>query len=172
MSYSFVKNSANNQIVEETQLIMVYELGKVFECLYDKRELSGYREFARTELADFISMSRMLCEQVGWNYDNMITSNSNIFVNTREQLLAKMQILLGKIIRGLHYKKRFDDYRGDSPDICMQCLVDQTRWLCGLLLFDFWEVVELGELRYIERMHDLMSNGIKSQLKEEFRGKE
>ena len=169
MSFSFVKNSVNPQTVEETQLVLVYELGRIFECLYDMRELSVYREFARTELADFISMSRMLCEQVGWDYDSMLTTRLNIFVNTREQILAKMQILVGKTIRGLHYMKRFSNCRGDSPELSMGCLVDQTRWLCGLLDFDFWEVLELGEKRYIERMRDLVSNGVKEQLKKEFR---
>ena len=168
MSFGFIKNSANNQTVEETQLVLTYELGKVFECLYDKRELSGYREFAKTEIADFISMSRMLCEQVGWDYDIMITAKSNIFDNTREQLLAKMQILVGKIIHGLHYKKRFNEYRGDDPEMCMQCLADQTRWLCNVMKFDFWETLELGEKRYIERMRDLLTTGVKEQLKEEF----
>ena len=168
MSFSFVKNSANNQTIEETQLVMVYELGKIFECLFDKRELSGYREFAMTELADFISMSRMLCEQVSWDYNSMLATKIYTFGYTREQLLAKMQVCVGKVIRGLHYKKRFDDYRGDSPDLCMQSLVDQTRRLCGLLDCDFWEVLELGEKRYVERMQDLQRNGIKEQLKTEY----
>ena len=169
MSFSFVKNSANNQTIEETQLVLTYELGKIFECLYDTRETSGCIAHARTELADFISMSRMLCEQANWDYDDMIVGSKDLFINNKEQILAKMYILVGKVIHGLHYKKRFNEYRGDNPELCMQVLVDQTCRLCSLLKLDFWETLELGEKRYVERMRDLVNIGVKSQLKKQYR---
>lgn len=109
MSFSFVRNSANNQTPDETLLVATYELGKVIECNhYEKRYggeslnliRKGYSDHGKTEMSDLISMIRMYCELKKW---------------------------------------------------------------------DYYELQELGEKRYTERMRDLVKNGIKSELKAELR---
>ncbi len=169
MNFSFVKASANDQTIEETQLVLVYELSRIFECLYETRDLTGLAAFAKTELADYISMCRMLCEQVPWSFDRMTEHlEEPIFKMSKEVILAKMQILMGKTIRGLHYYKRFHEYRGDSPELCMTTLVTQIHYLCRCMGWRFFELVDLGEQRYKERMDDLKKNGVKECLRKEY----
>ncbi len=172
--FSFVDRSVNPQTPEETQLVMVYELGKLFECLYGTRlTLPGYREHAQTELADYVSMCRMLSEQEGWDFDVMTEhlSGGIVYGHNSEELLAKMMVLTGKLVRALHYMKRFNEPRGDSPSLCMESIIRQVYHLCDVLKYDFWDVCDLGVERYKERMTDLQRHGVNETLKKEFRRK-
>lgn len=170
MSYSFVESSANNQTLEETQLVLTYELGRIFNCLYNVRDLVGYDTFGRTEMSDFISMMRMLCEQKSWNYELLMKEATSLPSRyDYNGVLAKMMIALGKLIRGLHYVKRFNDPRGDDPLIAIVELLRWSRQLCLSLHWDYWQLQDLGELRYEERMQDLRANGISTGLKLEYR---
>jgi hypothetical protein len=167
MTYSFVKSSANNQTVEETQLVMTYELGGLFECLYIDKDDRGYKSFAQSELADYISMCRMLCEQVAWDFDAMANNDNSLRPATRQIVLARMMMSMSKMVRGLHYLKRFGAPKDRNPQEYMHKLIQEVQHLCLYMDLSFEEICTLGEQRYEERMHDLHTIGIKSQLKKE-----
>lgn len=169
-SYSFVKNSANDQTVEETQLVLVYELGKLFECLHNYVESTKLKAFAQTELADLVSMCRMLCEQKHWDFDTMCEDD---FWPSRSytpiELLCWMQIQLSRMIRGNHYLKRFGKFRGVDPRDAMKDLIFWVQYLCEQMQWDFRDTCRLGEQRYEERMRDLREDGLNNRLKKECR---
>ena len=169
MSYSFVKNSANDQTPQETQLIMTYELARLMDCM--QTPYVGYVEHAKTETADFMSMCRMLCEQETWDfeymYDKAFDSLRGDF--TEAVLIDKMYIAMGKMIRGLMYINRFGEPRGDLPVQSMQIVINWLRCFCKYMTWDFWMIYELGERRFVERMRDLAKTGVESRLKPQYR---
>ena len=145
-----------NQTVEETQLIAFYELERLHETL------STSKEFANSELADFITMITLLCEQLG----NDIYEFMTVGLEEGSCSLDEVQIAYGRLVRSLIYQKRFGTPRGPSTEDCLRKLLDKTRLFSRRQKVDFWEVQELGVERFKERMQDLRTEGLKGQLKE------
>jgi hypothetical protein len=165
MSFSFVEKSANNQTPPETLNIMTYELAMVFSLVNRSNKNSDLSMFIKTEVADFVSMTRMFCEQTGLLFKDIDT-------NKKDDLSAgRIFIALGYVIQRYHYKKRFGEYseKGD-PQESINILCDYIYSLCLEYHWNYFEVMELGEKRYIDRMRDLVTNGIKSELKKEHQG--
>lgn len=173
MTYSFVKASVNEQSDEQTQLVMVYQLGNVFDCLLNREgDLKGFMAYAQTETADFISMCRMLCEQKEWNFEELCKDDQDVELPTgRTEQLGRSFIILSKVVRGLYHTMRFGNPHGENPEKYMKDLIHWVRRLCTQMGWDFWEVIEMGEKRYEDRMEDLRKHGINKRLKPQYRRK-
>ena len=144
MTYSFVKASVNEQTPEETQLVMVYQLSKIFDCLINREgDLKGFMAYAQTETADFISMCRMLCEQKEWNFEELCKDGQDELPTARTEQLGRIFIIMGRMVRGLYYLKRFGDARGDKPEKSMKDLIRWIKRLCTQMGWDFWEVTDM-----------------------------
>jgi hypothetical protein len=172
MAYSFVKASANNQTPDETQLVMVYELGRIFDCLLNRgaEDFKAFKAFAQTETADFISMCRMLCEQKGWDFEVLAYDDTGVeVILPRSEQLARIYVALSKVVRGNFYIKRFGKPRNEDPEASMRVVIHWTKMLCNNMDWDFEEVRAIGESKYEERMRDLRETGLNTQLKPEFR---
>jgi len=88
--FSFVVNSVNPQTPAQTQLIMVYELGKVIEY-HHKAEVYGSvgyycDENQQKEMSDLISMCRMYCEQKGWNLQELMKIGEEAYLERMEDI--------------------------------------------------------------------------------------
>lgn len=84
MSFSFVRNSANQLTPGQTLHVMTYELGKVIEY-YHKAEVYGahwyYSEAnQKREMSDLISMCRMYCEQRGWDFEDLMKLGEDAYM--------------------------------------------------------------------------------------------
>lgn len=167
MAFSFVKNSANYQTVDETEHVMTYELAKVFECMFDDIDLKAKDIFGMTEVADFISMIRMFCEQQSWDFESMVGGEVPSSM-ARKDILSNTFVNLGKMIRGVHYYKRFHNYRGLEPQTSMILVISNIRKLCYYMKWSFDDLVKMGEERYAERMDDLKTIGVNKYLKKEY----
>ncbi len=173
VTYSFVKASANVQTKDETQLVLVYELGRIYDCLLNRQgDMKGFIAFAQSETADFISMQRMLCEQEGWDFDVLASDDGGPeIVIPRSEQLARIFVALAKVVRGNFYIKRFGKPRNEDPETSMRVVIHWTKLLCKNMGWDFEEVKSIGESKYEERMKDLREQGLNDQLKPEFRRK-
>ena len=172
MTYSFVEASANNQTVDETELVLVYELGRIFDCLLNREgDLKAFKAFAKAETADFISMSRMLCEQMSWDFNAVYGDDDVEYMLQGSESLSRIFIALSKVIRGNFYVKRFGNARNEDPEESMKVIIQWVKRLCRSMGWEFWELVQLGEERYEERMKDLRECGINSRLKPKYRRK-
>ncbi len=167
MTYSFVANSANDQMVEDTQLVLTYELSKVCDCLFDPSTLDEKKFYGQTEIADTISMVRMLCEQKRWNFEDMLGAEPTFSVN-RQEVLNELFVRLGVLIRGIFYYKRFMNYRGPKPQDTMVMFISSLRKLCHCMHWDFEDLTKMGEERYKERMQDLKEKGVNEGLRKEY----
>ena len=173
MTYSFVKASANNQTLDETQLVMVYELGRIFDCLLNREgDMKGFRAFAMSETADFISMCRMLCEQKGWDFEKLAFDyDGSEIVIPRSEQLARIYVALSKVVRGNFYIKRFGKPHNENPEESMRIVIHWTKMLCQTMKWDFAEVMVVGENKYEEQMKYLRESALNEQLKPEHRRK-
>ena len=163
MAFSFVTNSVNDQTSSETLNIMTYELAMMFILINLKNKDIGTSLFLKTELADFVSMCRMFCEQT-----ELIFKELNL--NRLTDLSAgSIFIALGKLTQKYHYKKRFgsNSTKGE-PQEALDILCDYIYSFCLAYNWSYFDIMELGEKRYLERMNDLIKNGINSKLKKEF----
>lgn len=174
MSFSFVKASANNQTLDETLNVWTYELSKIYDLLFDFKLFNDTPikdatvTMARTEMADYLSMTRMTCEQADINFDSLYEQEDKRSIAPLNIKLGRLFINHGLTIRGLHYIKRFNDCRGDNPQEKLKEVINYCRLICTDFNWNFWELYDLGESRYKERMRDLIKTGIKSQLKKEY----
>lgn len=167
MTYSFVAKSANYQTPDETQAVLTYQLSKVFDCLYGRESETGFRSFASTEFADMTAMCRMLCEQEKYDFEKLCF-NPEPREWSVDTILAKLFIALGKVVQRRHYIKRFGVSRHGKPEDAMHELTQLMRHLCYHMNWDFWELCDMGESRYEERMKDLRENGLNQFLKPEY----
>lgn len=175
MAFSFVKLSVNPQTTDETIHVMTYELGQIMDTLdnYDKSIVEiklGKKECSKTDIADFISMIRMYCEQQEINYTLLVpvTVESMGIEKHIDIILHQIFIKLAKTIRAYHYFKRFGVWRHGKDSEFLQEVIFWARLLCNKLGFDYWELQDMGESKYKDRMKDLKDNGIKSKLKKEY----
>jgi hypothetical protein len=171
MKFNFSKLSANDQSWEQTELVAVYELANIFDCFYDFGGESNHA-FTKTEASDLTAMIRLLCEQEKWNFDNFIGVDTTYKMLTDTQILGKIFIRLGKVIQQNHYNNRYGNYPKGNPQESMRELIHYLRQFCVRHKWDFWELCDLGESRYKERMKDLREHGVNEQLRPEFRRKE
>lgn len=94
---------------------------------------------------------------------------------TKEDTLLIATYELGKIIQCYHYSKRFGIDRIEKMSYKaygkteMADLISMLRMYCEQQEWNYEELLEMGEERYIERMNDLKNNGKKEQLKENYR---
>ena len=163
MSFSFVEKSANTIEIDETLNIMTYELAMIFVLTSKKEKDLDISGFLKTEVSDFVSMCRMFCEQTGLQF-------KELNLNRKEDLSAgRLFISLGYVVQRYHYKKRFGDYseKGD-PQESIDILCDYIYSLCLTYKWDYFDIMEVGEKRYLARMNDLVTNGIKTELKKEY----
>lgn len=74
--FSFVVNSVGPQTLEETLMMLTYELGKVIEYYHKAKRYgaSGYysEDNQKKEMSDLISMVRMYCEQRVWDFNELM----------------------------------------------------------------------------------------------------
>lgn len=169
MSYSFVANSVTVQTPDETKDILHYELIMLIVAL----EQPHGEEFGYTEFADVTAMLRMYAEQKVWVFDdffpNQLSSLYNVH-DSKNKELHDIPIVFGKFVQANHYYKRFGEFsQKGHPTEHFAELIKHLLVLCKCMDWDFWEACSLGEKRYAERMRDLVNNGIKDQLKTEFR---
>lgn len=165
MPFNFTKHAVTKTPQEVILLVSVYELGKVFECLYDDIDMKAKDVFGMTELADFISMLRMICEQHDWDFESLVGEELDDRT-PRKDILAQIMINHGKMIRSLYYFKLVGDYRGLKADTCMVLVISNVRKLCHCMKWDFYSLMTLGESRYLERMEDLAAHADKNLLLE------
>lgn len=97
--------------------------------------------------------------------------NESATKQTKEETLLIATYELGKIIQCQHYTKRFGIDKIERMGYLahgkteMADLISMLRMYCEQEGWNYKELVEMGQERYLERMEDLKSNGIKSQLK-------
>lgn len=176
--FSFVKESINNQTPDETLLVLTYELKNIARCQWmEDHDLPiGYEAHKKSEIGDLISMLRMYCEQICENY-NWITQSSilNTYSQTlinlsKSDLVANLWIQLGNIINSHHYIKRFGTPKQHGNIThhlaCFKYTLDKYISNCGLV---WYELEKQGEEHYRERMEQLKKEGLKDQLKEEYK---
>ena len=89
---------------------------------------------------------------------------------TPDETLLVLSYELGEVIKCHHYFKRYGTtgYK-DHGKTEMADVISMVRMYCEQEGWDFYELMDIGEKKYTERMRDLVKNGIKSQLKEELR---
>ena len=88
MDFSFVQSDVTNQTSDETLHVMTYELGHLVELHHKSKRYGpqGYLGDAKKEMADLISMCRMYCEQKGWNFDELMKSGEESYLERMEDL--------------------------------------------------------------------------------------
>ncbi len=90
MTFSFSQNSVNCQSLEQTLLILTYELGKVIEYHHKARvygEVAYYSDAnQQKEMSDLISMARMYCEQKNWDYEKLKDYGEECYLERMEDL--------------------------------------------------------------------------------------
>ena len=69
--FSFLETSATPQTLDETLMILTYELGKVIYCYHYAKRYGpkSYEALMKQNMQNVISMSRMVCEHKGWDYE-------------------------------------------------------------------------------------------------------
>lgn len=141
-TFSFVKNSANDQTPEETWLVGAYELGALIRAhYYWKRYGRGYRDECRVAVADLISMIRMFCEQRQMSYSVMEPAHE---VSTLEETLIEL------------YKLYCQPYVSHT--------LGMIGVFCSKMGWNYEELQILGEQRYLERMQDLRLHGLQEKV--------
>jgi len=162
--FNFVKASVNPQTADETTMVLAYEVAKVVESIWGKEKERGY---GMTECADAISMCRMLCEQECWNYTGMIPETHDKIQHSI--IFTMMHISMGNIIQRRHYHNRYGNYPKGNPQESMMQLIRDLYNLAHAMSWHYYDLEELGESRYKDRMNDLKTFGIQDKLKEEYR---
>lgn len=105
MSKFFTEHNVNpKQTPERTLGILTYELGRVFENLL-KADVYGkpqaYLGDARYEMSDLISMTRLLCEQMDWDFEELK-------ILGEERYLARMEDIRKHSVQKLLERRRED----------------------------------------------------------------
>jgi len=87
-NFSFVETSANKQTPEETLMVLVYEVGGVVERWYKAKRYGGvgYVEDMRAKASGVGSMLRMFCEQVGWDFEELLRLGEKRYLERQEDL--------------------------------------------------------------------------------------
>lgn len=92
-AFSFVRSDVSGMTSDETLHVMTYELGHLIE-LHHKCKRYGssmemrqaYRANARKEMADMVSMNRMYCEQMAWDFDEVMKFGETAYLERMEDL--------------------------------------------------------------------------------------
>jgi hypothetical protein len=88
--FSFVKESANNQTLDETLRILTYEVGDMNKCLHYEshypKERNAYQPELKKATSQSITMLRMFCEQRGWNFDELATFGEEDYLGKMDDL--------------------------------------------------------------------------------------
>lgn len=145
MSFSFAKRAVGYQSVEQTLLIMTYELGKVIEYNHKARIYGATAYYSdanqQKEMSDFISMLRYYCEMKQWPYDVQLSEVKES--QSIEELLIRMVRCVGDLT-----------LTNVVPD-----LVGYIMQYCATKSWDYKQLEALGEQGYLERMEDILQYG-------------
>ena len=166
MAFSFVENSVNPLTADQTQSVLIYELGALEDSLFSREKQPDYQTYGKTELSDCICMCRMLCEQESWSYNeiNFYYPEPYIdFFNLYHQIRSSSC----KLVQQRHYHRVFGDYSRGTPFDSMTILLHWLYTLCEKMGWNYWEIQDMGEKRYKQRMKDIIEHGVKSKLKSE-----
>ncbi len=152
MSFDFVATSSTEQTPNETYLIGCYELGMtIHELFYFKRYgRQAHFENAKLELSDFVSMLRMLTQQVR-HVDYEMCRSSVITgrrLKTVEELLADLSGEYSRVHKCI--PPMFGHILA-----CLNDIVD----ICNTYGWTLMELESIGEKRYLDRQRDLAMHG-------------
>ena len=160
MGFSFLTHSVTQLTPERTLVILTYEVGAFIDTL------GKSRDFGRTELSDIVSMTRMFCEQVGVDYDALLEPFDPIG-RFNVELILKLAVSLGKLAQSYHYTNMFgSSLHHDDLPTSLREFIHTCRRCCFSLRWDYFDIQDMGERKYMERMAHIKQDGRKEVLKE------
>ena len=88
--FSFKKHAVGYQSMEQTLLILTYELGKLIEYNH-KANIYGATAYysdanQQKEMSDLISMARYYCEQKEWDFDQLKCLGEECYLERMEDI--------------------------------------------------------------------------------------
>jgi hypothetical protein len=158
MSFSFVRSSVDVQSPSQTLAVAVYELAA---CI-DSRNRNLWDD-AKAEYADFISMIRMYGEQRGIDVDNLDRDKYayQIEPGLTGSLAEHVYVGLGRVVQCDHYDNVYGEGKHKHSPILKH--VGKLWYLTGVFAavkgWPIYELYDLGEERYRDRMSDIRKYG-------------
>ena len=157
MAFSFLKSSVTEQTPDRTLAIWSYELAKVFTCLNTDRSIDGL-VYARSELADVAAMALLFGEQV--EHEACAKAVRTTPISSVQDGLNRLYEALGQVCQSYVHSEVLGAHSTKEPvNTALTCFYKELYLFCRFYNWDYYELLELGEKRYMDRMNDIREHG-------------
>jgi hypothetical protein len=159
MSFSFIENSVKPQTPDRTLNIWAYELAEVFKSFNE-----GSKVYAKSELADVSAMALLFQEQTESMFPDLCGKRAlkELCITDLLYGLSLLYTAFGDVCHAYVHAQVFGKKTTkDSVENAIIAFFHVLYKFCDFCEWDYYELIKLGEKRYLERMQDIVKNGVK-----------